>query len=204
MALQLQFWIKTQEAIEMLSDETIIFCIENKLFQGHKGAPFSVHEGDLTHAEMKSIRDVDGTLNTIWIKRRQRLEARFNRKEEEYSNRRVILLTRRNEILTSIEREQKLEIHSENSPLVREVKKIDARLEKISAAEEFSQVQLADDKKNELPEEIQAITPEQMATTCSCGKSSPPDHRNPKMWLRGHHLACAEYKTQRVKEAVAV
>jgi len=197
MALTLQHWLKTQEGEETLASGEL-FCYEGRLWQG----PYSIHENDLETHEMSKVKDVDGTLERVWIQRRQRMESNFSQKEEEYSSRRVELITRRNEIMTAIEREKNL-IGRASPAMLREIEKIDARMERISQAEAIDEIALNQQKKQELPADIADLPQERVDATCVCGKTSPPTHRNPKGWLSGHHMKCAMFKARREQEAVA-
>lgn len=194
MALTMQHWLKTQDGEETLASKAI-FCYEGKLFQG----AYSVDERVLLTKEMEAVLDKDGSLKQVWLTRRQRIEGDYNQKDNEYGTRRVELITRRNEILTAIEREQKL-LGRTSSALLRDVEKIDARLERISLAQDEGEVELETQKKSELIEEVSKIAQEIVDATCVCGKGPKEGHANPKGWLNGHRMKCAKYAEMRKEE----
>jgi hypothetical protein len=208
MSMQLTEFMKTAEGQQLLSVHGARFCIMGKIFESWRGAPVQCFEENLTTDEMGSIHDVDASLEQQWVRRRQRMESRFDRKEDEYSKRRVLLITQRNEMLKAIENEQSMfkSLPEEKRPapspaLLKEIEKINSRMERISNAEAFDEIQMQKAKRQELPEEVQQIPEAVVAQSCpGCGKTPPPVHRNPDKWLGGHKLKCADWKSLKKKE----
>jgi hypothetical protein len=194
MALSIQHWIKTEEAQQLVADQ-VTFCIGGTLFQSHKQVPFVVHERNLTDEEMKSIVDVDGTINRIHMIRRQRLEARHREKGEEYARRRADVRERRSKIRQSIKEDMELKIAPSPADY-KEIQECDdrmMRLQDLSTEESLAAARALEAQETKPAEPVleQYVAPPKEQTTCpDSGSQSPPGHRSPDRWLRGHRMPC--------------
>jgi len=192
MALQMQYWIKTQEAQEVIGSGRI-FCIQGELLQGYKGGPMPVGENQITEEEMKAVKDIDDTMHRVWFKRKQRLESAFLRKQKEYDERAHIVRDEQEKTFQHMERREKLKLAP--SPLdAAVIRRQDARLERLAqlrGEEELKRATMEADKKKTVP----ADKDPDFACT-ACGDACPIDHKSPAKWLTGHKLNCPTWKAQ--------
>jgi len=195
--LDIQMWAKTPDGIEAIQEQKP-FCLGGQIWQGMNGAAFRCPENVLTTDELRDMPDKDGTVESVWIRRRQRLEARQSRKQKEYDDTKRLLRQKRNEIRESIvaDKAEKLPVNPDD---IEEIRRIDERMSRLNAYEREIDIELkkvtpkpAPERKVELTD-AQKPSPPKIACA-DCGKLPPPDHPKPNLWLRGHHIHCPERK----------
>jgi len=190
--LDLRAWARSPEGVEMIESQKP-FVAKGEVWQGFDMQMMRTDESQLDDKEIVDLPDIDGTKEKIWFRRKQRLESRTMRKAEEYSKRRGELRTRRNEVLESIERMEKLGV--ERSPEdVYEIKQIDARMGRLLDAKGDLQLELAEKALETGKVEDDLVEGEQPQLQAPCGKMSPRLHVNPKKWLSGHRMGCQRCK----------
>lgn len=191
--LDIQAWAKTPDGIEVIQAQRP-FCLGGTVWQGMSGAAFRCPENLLTTDELRDMPDKDGTVNEVWLRRTQRLEARQARKQKEYDETKRTLRTKRNEIRESIraDKEEKLPVNPDD---IAEIGRIDKRMARLNDFERDVEIELSKVAAGAAPERKVVLTDAQEVdaptTICErCGKHPPLDHPNPPTWLRGHNIQC--------------
>jgi hypothetical protein len=193
--LDIKEWAKTVDGVETIQAQKP-FCVGGQIWQGMDGAAFRCPEDVLTTDELKNAPDKDGTLSEVWRRRRQRLEWRIGRKQEDYDKTRRLLRQERNEIREAMksDAEAKIPINPDD---LEQIKRIDKRMARLNAVESESEAEISKmivdggtpERKTELDDAQKAPKPKY---TCPrCEKEPPPDHPRPHMWLKGHNVQCS-------------
>lgn len=185
MALALQFWLKTQEALELIQEQKV-FCVEGMLLQGYQGAIFTVKERQLTDEELHAVRDVDGTISKVLKVRRQRLELKYMNRSKEYDERRARMREQRSAIRSSIVEDKSLGLPIAEADL-KEIESINARMNRLQDLSTQESIAALDERIEGAPEVEER---EQRLECKRCGELSPEGHNAPKRWLTGHNMAC--------------
>jgi hypothetical protein len=195
-SLPLNYWKKTMEGMQVIQEQKP-FCLGGNLFQGYQGAPISIGESQLSDEEMQNVQDIDGTMARQWTIRRQRLESRYSRKMQEYDERRATLRDRRGKIRDGLKSDAETNIPPNPSDLA-ELERIDARMKRLEDMTTQESMKLAHLRVGEKVEEEVAPVVERHGAICDhCQKESPPAHKNPKMWLKGHLMQCKSAREAR-------
>lgn len=181
-------WAKTDKAIQIIETQKP-FCLEGVLYQGFNRTIIRVKESQLSDREMSELLDIDNSMERVWVQRKQRLEGRNERKVQEYAERKAKLRSDRNEIMTSIERQQKagLPISPADSA---DIDRIDKRMSRLASLEAEASIKLASRKEGEC-QRTEVMPSGDLRVECEfCGEKSPADHEKPKKWLTGHRMGC--------------
>jgi len=195
--LTIQFYPSTQEGQAMVSTQEV-FCLAGDLYQGYKGAICDVHERTLLEEEMLAIHDVDGTLHRVQSSRKSRLGSRDYRKKKEYAKLDAEKRQQRLADLELLEKERALGIKPTDSPVVPDEEKGEkAPPEPVAAVAPVAEIAV------EVPiEPVEEAKPDSVPMPLvgvqvhcdECLKGSPPGHRNPANWLRGHKFGAHKRK----------
>jgi hypothetical protein len=171
------------------------FVLGGQVWQGHKGAAYRCPEDALTTDELVALPDKDGTISEIWLRRKQRLEARGSRKQTEYDGTRGKLREKRNSIRDSMKSDKELGLPA-NPDDLNEIQRIDRRMARLNVIQQESESEIAKmqsdggttERKLVLHDAQEAPPP---AVQCErCQATPPPDHPKPGSWLRGHNIQC--------------
>ena len=198
--MDLKSWPKTSEGVEIIIGQRQLFCTAGQLYQGYNQVPVEVDEVQVTDAELADVMDLDGTLDRVHFRRRQRLESREMRKQKEYDERRAALRAQRRNIVEEIKESKAAGIPS-SPDVMSELSRIDGRLSRLADVALRAEVQAAADRVDPLAAEAReaAEKAEEIAQRLQCAECeamSPEGHHNPANWLRGHRMG--QHKKQRV------
>lgn len=186
MAMSIQHWVKTQEAIEIIESQRV-FCIGGELWQGFQRTPIRVHEAQLDDFEIDSALDIDSTLDKVRTNRRNRIEGRNERKRREYSDRRQELRQQRTSIRSSIKEAKDMGIPVSQDDLAA-LEEIERRMQRLIVLDK----ELKDEPPVEVSEPPPVYEPDELETgrvkCLVCGEQAPEGHKRPKAWLRGHTM----------------
>jgi len=192
--LDLKTWARTPDGEQVIMEQKP-FVLGGQVWQGHAGAAYRCPEDALTTDELVGLPDKDGTISEVYLRRRQRLEARGARKQAEYDETRGKLRMKRNEIRASMKSdlEMKLPVSPDDK---NEIERIDRRMARLNVIQSEAEAEIAKmqsdggapERKVELTDAQKADAPK---VVCGrCGKTPPPDHPTPGSWLRGHNIQC--------------
>lgn len=190
----MQHWRKTSEGLEILESEKL-FCLGGTLWMGNKKTPYPVQDSQATIDELSKAIDVDGTMQKVWFKRRQRLGGRHQRKSAEYNKRRAELRDERSKIRQSMKEDVGLGIKP-NEDDARQIEEIDRRmlrLRDLASEEELQIAELALGEAAQKGEPESEVKPEPVVKCETCEAMPPPGHHNPEGWLKGHVI---QHKTK--------
>ena len=200
--LDLKEWAKTPDGIEHIQGQKP-FCVGGVLWQGYKGAAIRADESTMETEELQVVPDIDETMHEIWLKRRQRLEGRLQRKMDEYDKRRSLLRKERSDIRASMKEDKELGLGIAPDD-IDQVKRINKRMERLVDLNKELDLEAAlvgekipvtasdDDETVEVP-------PVEVCPVCE--KESPPGNSNPKKWLHAHNMGA--HNNPQKKEKVA-
>jgi hypothetical protein len=193
--MDLRTWKTTPDGIAQIESEKH-FCIGGMIWQGYRGVPIAPEERLVSTRELEEAADIDGSKAAIWKSRRQRIEARYLRKMAEYDERRAQLRRTRSEIRQSIREDKDLGLEASEDDLD-QIKRIEQRMRRLVDLNKELDLEAACEAEREagpaLEEEGGSETPKEEAApqqvTCGhCEKISPPGHKNPQGWLKGHEM----------------
>jgi hypothetical protein len=188
MELDLRDFMKTAEARSIIGDNHV-FCVGGLLFQGFRGGPMPVEEGQLTMDELKAVDDRDGTMHKVWFRVKQRLESRNDNKSIEYGKRRTVLRGERQQIRESIKHDKELGIQTSPAD-VDEIRRIDkrmSRLQDIGLEDDYEYALAHSVPASEIPAKPEPPKAEEAVPACAeCGAAAPG--KDPQKWLRGHKM----------------
>lgn len=178
--LSIQHYAKTQDGLELISRQ-VPFCVGGDLWQGYKGTAVPIRESQLTDAEMAKIVDVDESIERVRVIRRQRLESRFERKQEEYGERIAKLRARRLDITRTIKEQKEAGFDASPGDL-HELKRIDKRMERLMNLSEEDSIAA-----------VKISLGEQIGECDVCGEKCP-EGSDFASWLRGHKVGKHTFK----------
>jgi hypothetical protein len=217
--IDLKDYIKTPEGIEDVNTQ-IRFCLGGSVWSSLKGNVYKCPEKVMTDEELKGVKDVDGTMTRVWLERKQRLEGRYQRKMDEYDDRRAKCRAERTGIRQAVKEDKELGLPPSSDDLA-QLERIDKRQKRLVGLKQEQELALATVMSQ--IEGHQAVDPienvelkevlkdsDSVRPTCEeCGKEVPPG-KNPTKWMRAHmmgaHIGPArrrELKQEKAQAAAA-
>lgn len=174
--MEIERWAKTSDANPVIEGQKP-FCIAGVVWQGFGGVCVRCTEDTMTEEELERVQDLDGTMNQVWQRRKDRVDGRLQRKRDEYDKRIAKLRAERNDIRQSMREDLSLGLKASevDAQDAQYIEKRILRLREGSAGLETSQRKI---------EEALAPPP----TGCSVCGAPVPEGSEPKRWLRMHTL----------------
>lgn len=182
-------WAKSPQGMSIIQQETL-FCLGGQVWQGHQGVAVRCPESLLETNELENVADIDGTMEKVWFRRRQRLESRYTRKAKEYDERRMMLRKERSAIRESIKEDKALGIEAADDDLdqIRRINERMARLKDLAHEHEYEAAKAAEERAANQGDTPMVEEPPPEQVQCKeCGMESPLG-KDPGRWLRGHMM----------------
>jgi len=184
-------WAKTPEGMSTIQEQTL-FCLGGQVWQGYQGVAVRCPESLLETHELENVKDIDGSMERVWFRRRQRLESRYMRKSKEYDERRMQLRRERSSVRESIKEDKALGIEASDDDL-QQIEKINARMARLrdlSQESEYEAALAAEDlaKKAASGVPVEDTEPPPAQVKCDECDAESPLGKDPERWLRGHKM----------------